>query len=116
MPYAWREADKCSTGKKRDRRWPAKFALIMLALILLLFGMTFATFYAFRSASTDWACSLKELPHRTYHLLRKLMPITKLDLMYKVGCWFYAFRTPFWFKEVLKILMCLMGVRYTMWK
>ena len=32
----------------------AEFALIMPVLILLLFGMTFAAFYAFRSASTDW--------------------------------------------------------------
>jgi hypothetical protein len=31
----------------------AEFALIMPVLILLLFGMTFAAFYAFRSASTD---------------------------------------------------------------
>jgi hypothetical protein len=32
----------------------AEFALILPVLILLLFGMTFAAFYAFRSASTDW--------------------------------------------------------------
>lgn len=32
----------------------AEFALMIPALILLLFGMTFAAFYAFRSASTDW--------------------------------------------------------------
>ncbi len=32
----------------------AEFALIMPALILLLFGMTFAAFYAFRAAATDW--------------------------------------------------------------
>ena len=32
----------------------AEFAFVMPILILLLFGMTFAAFYAFRSASTDW--------------------------------------------------------------
>ena len=32
----------------------AEFALMIPALILLLFGMTFAAFYAFRSASADW--------------------------------------------------------------
>lgn len=32
----------------------AEFALVMPILILLLFGMTFAAFYAFRSASADW--------------------------------------------------------------
>lgn len=32
----------------------AEFALMIPVLILLLFGMTFAAFYAFRSASTDW--------------------------------------------------------------
>jgi len=32
----------------------AKFALVIPILILLLFGMTFAAFYAFRAASADW--------------------------------------------------------------
>jgi hypothetical protein len=32
----------------------AEFALVIPILILLFFGMTFAAFYAFRSASTDW--------------------------------------------------------------
>ena len=32
----------------------AEFALVIPILILLLFGMTFAAFYAFRSASADW--------------------------------------------------------------
>lgn len=32
----------------------AEFTLIMPVLILLLFGMTFAAFYAFCFASTDW--------------------------------------------------------------
>ena len=32
----------------------AEFALVIPILILLFFGMTFAAFYAFRSASADW--------------------------------------------------------------
>ena len=32
----------------------AEFALMIPVLILLLFGMTFAAFYAFRSAAVDW--------------------------------------------------------------
>ena len=32
----------------------AEFALMVPILILLFFGMTFAAFYAFRSASADW--------------------------------------------------------------
>ena len=32
----------------------AEFALIIPILILLVFGMFFAAFYAFRSASADW--------------------------------------------------------------
>ncbi len=32
----------------------AEFALMIPILILLLFGMTFAAFYAFRSAAVDW--------------------------------------------------------------
>ena len=40
--------------KKEKGQTMAEFALMIPALILLLFGMTFAAFYAFRSASTDW--------------------------------------------------------------
>jgi hypothetical protein len=32
----------------------AEFALMIPILILLFFGMTFAAFYAFRTASADW--------------------------------------------------------------
>ena len=32
----------------------AEFALMIPPLILLLFGMTFAAFYAFRAAAVDW--------------------------------------------------------------
>jgi hypothetical protein len=40
-------------GKEKGQAM-AEFALMIPVLILLLFGMTFAAFYAFRSASTDW--------------------------------------------------------------
>lgn len=32
----------------------AEFALVAPVLILLLFGLTFASFYAFRAAASDW--------------------------------------------------------------
>ncbi len=41
-------------SKKEKGQAMAEFALMMPALILLLFGMTFAAFYAFRAAATDW--------------------------------------------------------------
>ena len=40
--------------RKEKGQAMAEFALMIPALILLLFGMTFAAFYAFRSASADW--------------------------------------------------------------
>ena len=41
--------------RKRERgQAMAEFALMIPILILLLFGMTFAAFYAFRSAAVDW--------------------------------------------------------------
>jgi ABC-type sugar transport system permease subunit len=40
--------------RKEKGQAMAEFALMIPVLILLLFGMTFAAFYAFRSASTDW--------------------------------------------------------------
>lgn len=40
---------KCERGQTM-----AEFALMIPVLILLLFGMTFAAFYAFRSAAVDW--------------------------------------------------------------
>ncbi len=41
-------------SRKEKGQAMAEFALMMPALILLLFGMTFAAFYAFRAASADW--------------------------------------------------------------
>lgn len=55
------------------RRWKekgqtmAEFALIMPVLILLLFGMTFAAFYAFRSASTDWGVFITGVARGSYN-------------------------------------------------
>ncbi len=40
--------------RKEKGQAMAEFALMVPALILLLFGMTFAAFYAFRAASADW--------------------------------------------------------------
>ena len=41
--------------RRRERgQAMAEFALMIPVLILLLFGMTFAAFYAFRSAAVDW--------------------------------------------------------------
>src|SRR3990172_9497765 len=37
-----------------DGQTMSEFALMLPVLILLLFGMTFAAFYAFRSAAVDW--------------------------------------------------------------
>lgn len=40
--------------RKEKGQAMAEFALMIPILILLLFGMTFAAFYAFRAASADW--------------------------------------------------------------
>ncbi len=45
----------------------AEFALIMPVLILLLFGMTFAAFYAFRSASIDWGVFITGVATGSYN-------------------------------------------------
>ena len=45
----------------------AEFALMIPALILLLFGMTFAAFYAFRSASTDWGVFITGVATGSYN-------------------------------------------------
>ena len=44
----------------------AEFAFVMPILILLLFGMTFAAFYAFRSASTDWGVFITGVASGSY--------------------------------------------------
>ena len=38
------------------------------ALILLLFGMTFAAFYAFRSASSDWGVFITGVASGSYNM------------------------------------------------
>ena len=46
----------------------AEFALILPVLILLLFGMTFAAFYAFRSAATDWGVFITGVASGSYNM------------------------------------------------
>ncbi len=45
----------------------AEFALVIPVLILLLFGMTFAAFYAFRSASVDWGVFITGVASGSYN-------------------------------------------------
>ncbi|MCZ2289613.1 MAG: pilus assembly protein [Anaerolineales bacterium] len=45
----------------------AEFALMIPVLILLLFGMTFAAFYAFRSASVDWGMFIEGVASGSYN-------------------------------------------------
>ena len=45
----------------------AEFALVMPILILLMFGRTFAAFYAFRSASTDWGVFITGVASGSYN-------------------------------------------------
>ena len=53
--------------KKEKGQTIAEFALMIPALILLLFGMTFAAFYAFRSASTDWGVFITGVGSGSYN-------------------------------------------------
>ena len=54
-------------GRKEKGQAMAEFALMIPALILLLFGMTFAAFYAFRSASVDWAVFITGVATGSYN-------------------------------------------------
>ncbi len=45
----------------------AEFALMIPILILLLFGMTFAAFYAFRAAATDWGVFITGVASGSYN-------------------------------------------------
>ncbi len=60
---------RCSPEKRRDfaGQTMAEFALVMPILILLLFGMTFAAFYAFRSAATDWGVFITGVASGSYN-------------------------------------------------
>ena len=53
--------------KKEKGQTMAEFALMIPALILLLFGMTFAAFYAFRSAATDWGVFITGVGSGSYN-------------------------------------------------
>jgi hypothetical protein len=46
----------------------AEFALILPVLVLILFGMTFAAFHAFRSASVDWGVFITGVASRSHEL------------------------------------------------
>ena len=54
-------------GRKEKGQAIAEFALMIPALILLLFGMTFAAFYAFRSASVDWGVFITGVATGSYN-------------------------------------------------
>jgi hypothetical protein len=53
---------KCEKGQAM-----AEVALMMPVLILLLFGMIYAAFYAFRSASTDWGVFITGVATGSYN-------------------------------------------------
>jgi hypothetical protein len=53
--------------RKEKGQAMAEFALMIPALILLLFGMTFAAFYAFRSASADWGVFITGVATGSYN-------------------------------------------------
>jgi len=45
----------------------AEFALVMPILVLLLFGMAFAGWYAFRSTSADWGVFISGVARGSYN-------------------------------------------------
>ncbi len=45
----------------------AEFALMIPVLILLLFGMTFAAFYAFRASAVDWGLFITGVASGSYN-------------------------------------------------
>ena len=45
----------------------AEFAMMIPVLILLLFGMTFAAFYAFRTAAVDWGVFVTGVARGSYN-------------------------------------------------
>jgi hypothetical protein len=53
--------------KREKGQAMAEFALMIPVLILLLFGMTFAAFYAFRSASADWGVFITGVATGSYN-------------------------------------------------
>jgi len=56
------------SGRKEKGQTIAEFALVMPILILLLFGMTFAAFYAFRSAAVNWGVFITGVASGSYNL------------------------------------------------
>ena len=63
--FRWKE--KGQTLRHCSGQAMAEFALVMPILILLLFGMTFAAFYAFRSAATDWGVFITGVASGSYN-------------------------------------------------
>ena len=61
----WKE--KGQTLRRCSGQAMAEFALVMPILILLMFGMTFAAFYAFRSAATDWGVFITGVASGSYN-------------------------------------------------
>jgi hypothetical protein len=55
-------------GRKEKGQTMAEFALVMPILILLLFGMTFAAFYAFRSAAVNWGVFITGVASGSYDI------------------------------------------------
>ena len=54
-------------GWKEKGQTMAEFALVMPILILLMFGMIFAAFYAFRSAAVDWGVFITGVASGSYN-------------------------------------------------
>jgi hypothetical protein len=63
--FRWKE--KGQTLRRCSGQAMAEFALVMPILILLMFGMTFAAFYAFRSAAADWGVFITGVASGSYN-------------------------------------------------
>ncbi len=55
------------TDKKARGQAMAEFALMIPVLILLLFGMFFAAFYAFRASAVDWGVFISGVAGGAYN-------------------------------------------------
>jgi hypothetical protein len=54
-------------GRSEKGQAMAEFALMVPVLILLLFGMTFAAFYAFRASAVDWGLFITGVASGSYN-------------------------------------------------
>lgn len=64
---ALRRCSPVTTPRAQAGQAMAEFALMLPILILLLFGMTFAAFYAFRSAAVDWGIFVSGVAQGSYN-------------------------------------------------